>query len=93
MNPLTVRELEVYQYLLQDIPMKEIAYKLHITPGTIDIHARRIYEKFGVDSRIGLILNYYTRQLEGLKALIESDKSDEGHLTETATLKGLTTAA
>jgi FixJ family two-component response regulator len=42
--------------LFQDLRMKEIGYRLQLSPKTINTYASHIYEKFGVATRIGLIL-------------------------------------
>lgn len=50
------QQYAVLVYLLQDLRMKEIGYRLQLSPKTIDTYAVHIYEKFGVHTRIGLFL-------------------------------------
>lgn len=53
---LTPRELEIVRLVAQGRRNKEIARRLAITEGTVKIHLHNIYEKTGVDRRVGLTL-------------------------------------
>ena len=53
---LTPRENQVYDLVIQGKSAKEISAVLGITPRTVKFHLAKIYAKFGVSSRIELIL-------------------------------------
>jgi DNA-binding NarL/FixJ family response regulator len=53
---LTPRELAVVHLVAKGLRNKEIARQLAITEGTVKIHLHNVYQKVGVDSRIGLTL-------------------------------------
>ena len=61
-NPLSRRELELVQLVMQGLRNKEVAFRLGITEGTVKIHLHRIYEKLGVSSRMDLA-NYVRKHL------------------------------
>jgi DNA-binding CsgD family transcriptional regulator len=52
---LSRRQEEVAALLLEDIPIKTIAQQLGISPRTVENHVERIYVKFKVASRLGLV--------------------------------------
>ncbi|MCS6906950.1 MAG: helix-turn-helix transcriptional regulator [Anaerolineales bacterium] len=53
---LTNREWEVLKLLLQGKANKRIAWELGISERTVEFHLKNIYAKFGVSSRIELVL-------------------------------------
>jgi DNA-binding CsgD family transcriptional regulator len=61
---LTKREREVLVLFAEGLPYKEIAEKLGISPGTINVHNARAYRKLGVHSRneVKKIINFISRE-------------------------------
>jgi DNA-binding NarL/FixJ family response regulator len=53
---LTPRELEIVRMVSQGLRNRAIAEKLSISEGTVKVHLHNIYEKFGVDGRLELLL-------------------------------------
>lgn len=54
-NQLTPRQLQIVSLFASDLPDKQIADQLHITESTLDTHKHHLFEKFGVNSKAGLI--------------------------------------
>jgi DNA-binding NarL/FixJ family response regulator len=54
--PLTPRELEIVRMVAQGLRNRVIAERLSISEGTVKVHLHNIYEKFGVDGRLELVL-------------------------------------
>ena len=52
---LTGRESETYRLLLTHLSEKEIATKMNLSVHTVHDYARRLYQKFGVRGRVGLM--------------------------------------
>ncbi|MFB2897576.1 response regulator transcription factor [Aerosakkonemataceae cyanobacterium BLCC-F50] len=50
-NPLSVRELEVLQLIVDGHKNSAIAAKLHITKGTVKTHVRNVLRKLCVEDR------------------------------------------
>jgi len=50
-DPLSDRELEVLYLIAEGLTNKEIAARLHLSPGTVKVHAHNIYSKLGVNGR------------------------------------------
>jgi DNA-binding NarL/FixJ family response regulator len=61
---LTHRELDVVRMIALGLRNAEIARRLNLTVGTVKSHLHHVYEKLGVDSRMGLLL---LAQQKGLK--------------------------
>ena len=51
---LTQREKEISKLILRGLTNKEIAMELDISPNTIKIHTKHIYEKLNVRDRLSL---------------------------------------
>ena len=66
-EPLTNRELEVIDLLVQRMSNKEIAGKLFISPETVKRHTINIYQKLGVNSRRGAVDKAHALGLLGEK--------------------------
>ena len=59
--PLTLRQKQVVQLLLEGLSNKEIAYRLGITESTVKVHVRSIMGRAGVMSRTQLVLSVLNR--------------------------------
>ena len=59
---LSVREREVYDLLCEGFPNGEIASRLFISPATVKVHVRHVYDKLGIRSRTALALNAASRR-------------------------------
>ncbi len=68
--PLSKREREVFQLVLQGKSNKQIAWSLDISVRTVEFHLKNVYAKFQVSSRIELLLKlgYSTVDIQGEKA-------------------------
>ncbi len=53
---LTPREIEIVRMVAQGLRNRAIAERLSISEGTVKVHLHNIYEKFGVDGRLELLL-------------------------------------
>lgn len=51
LQPLSPREIQTAQYLLQGYSEKEFARLMHLSPHTIHTYVKSIYRQFGVSSR------------------------------------------
>lgn len=54
LSRLTAREAQVAEYLIAGATLSEAANALEISPETAKTHAKKIYEKLGVSSRVEL---------------------------------------
>ena len=52
---LTRRESEIAQLVAQGMTNSRIAERINVKTGTVKVHVYRIYKKFGVTTRIGLL--------------------------------------
>ncbi|HVB10000.1 MAG TPA: response regulator transcription factor [Bacillota bacterium] len=50
-GPLTPRELEVLELVTRGLRNKEIGQELGLSPRTVEVHLKNVYEKLGVTSR------------------------------------------
>src|SRR5919109_3252799 len=55
-DSLTPRERQVANLLVEGLSNQEIASRLYISPATVKVHVRHIYEKLGVRNRSGAIV-------------------------------------
>jgi DNA-binding CsgD family transcriptional regulator len=55
LRELSNREHEVLALLAAGYPMKQIAYRLGITYGTVTFHKYRMMEKLGITTTAGLL--------------------------------------
>ncbi len=53
---LKEREKELLQHMCTDLTYTEIAEKMFLSESTVDTYRARLFEKFGVKNRIGLLL-------------------------------------
>jgi DNA-binding NarL/FixJ family response regulator len=53
---LTPREVEIARSVIQGLRNREVAERFHLSEATVKIHIHNIYQKLGVDSRVGLVL-------------------------------------
>lgn len=53
---ITEKEKEFLQYASTDLTYKQIADKMSITPRTVDSYREILFQKFNVQSRVGLVL-------------------------------------
>jgi DNA-binding CsgD family transcriptional regulator len=54
-TPLSPRELEIVQLVVEDLTNAEIAERLIISPRTVTTHLDRIYARLGINSRTALV--------------------------------------
>ena len=74
-KPLSSREQEVLDLLLEGKSNKQIAAALHITIRTVEFHLKNIYEKFEVRSRTELILKLGQSTVAGAGQVAENRDS------------------
>ncbi len=55
---LSSREMEVFEQLLSDKTLSQIAADLYISHSTVHFHCKNIYKKLGVSSRRQFIITY-----------------------------------
>jgi two-component system nitrate/nitrite response regulator NarL len=56
-SPLTLREMQVMEWVERGMKNKEIGIQLGIRTGTVKIHLKHIFEKTGIRGRYGLALS------------------------------------
>ena len=54
-EPLSDREIEVLRLIAEGLTNRDIAARLYLSPHTIKVHARSIYGKLGVHSRVAAV--------------------------------------
>lgn len=55
---LSAREMEVFEQLLTDKTLAQIAEQLYISHSTVHFHCKNIYKKLGITSRRQFIITY-----------------------------------
>ena len=55
---LSPRELEVFEYLLSDKSLQQIADELFITYSSVHFHCKNIYRKLAVANRKQILIKY-----------------------------------
>ncbi len=71
-NPLSKREWEVANLVLEGKSNKAIALALHITESTVEFHLKNIYARLQVSSRVELILKLRESTVAGAGELPEN---------------------
>ena len=70
---LSAREREVYDMLCEGLPNGEIAHRLFISPETVKVHVRHVYDKLGIRSRTALALNAASRRTQANSTAFTGD--------------------
>ncbi len=65
-NSMSPREIQIIQYISQELSTQEIADQLHLSPHTINAHRKRILKKLEAKTPIGLVLQALRHQLISL---------------------------
>ncbi|MBU6424764.1 MAG: helix-turn-helix transcriptional regulator [Rhodospirillales bacterium] len=60
--PLTDREVQVAMLMLAGDSTKAIAIRLSISPETVKVHRRNLYEKLGVSSQVEIFTIFMIRK-------------------------------
>ncbi|WP_306639964.1 response regulator transcription factor [Sanyastnella coralliicola] len=60
---LSEREIEFVQYLCTEMTNKEIADKMHVSPRTSEGWRKSLCDKFGVSTRVGIVLFAFRNNL------------------------------
>jgi DNA-binding CsgD family transcriptional regulator len=74
-STLSIRERDVYGLLCEGMVNREIATRLFISPETVKVHVRHIYDKLGIRSRTALALQAASRRPHAAPAT--SSRDDE----------------
>lgn len=74
-SSLSLRQAELFYYLLTPLRMKEIAYLMKCSFKTTDTFARTIYKKKNVENRFELIIQFYQEILNQHGISEKSDAS------------------
>lgn len=62
-NPLSAREMQVIELVINGEPNKEIAFQLNISPKTVQFHLKSIFNKLDVSSRTQAATEVLKRKL------------------------------
>jgi DNA-binding NarL/FixJ family response regulator len=63
------RELEFVKYAFTELTYKEIADKMNCSPRTVESYRDNLFEKFGVKTRVGLVLCALKNDIVKLEAI------------------------
>lgn len=58
LSALSQREMEVFEKLLSDKTLSQIAEELYITYSSVHFHCKNIYRKLSISSRKQLLIKY-----------------------------------
>lgn len=58
LSALSTRELEIFERLLTDKTLSEIAGELYVTYSAVHFHCKNIYKKLGISSRKQVYIKY-----------------------------------
>jgi DNA-binding CsgD family transcriptional regulator len=72
---LSAREREVYDLLCEGLANLDIARRLFISPATVKVHVRHIYDKLGIRSRTALAINAASRRNQAAPKAAARDSS------------------
>ena len=72
---LSAREREVYDLLCEGLANVDIARQLFISPATVKVHVRHVYDKLGIRSRTALALNAASRRNQAAPIAAVRDSS------------------
>jgi DNA-binding NarL/FixJ family response regulator len=72
---LSAREREVYDLMCDGLVNTDIATRLFISPATVKVHVRHVYDKLGIRSRTALALNEATRRNQAASIAAARDSS------------------
>ncbi len=62
--PLTPREKQVLQLILDEKSGSVIAQELNISERTVETHRKSIYSKIGVKTVVGLVKHFYNTNIK-----------------------------
>ena len=65
---LSPRKRQIFFMLFENIPLKEVSARLSLSKQAIDAYSHQIYDYFGTDTRIGLVL-VVLKETKGLPPL------------------------
>jgi DNA-binding CsgD family transcriptional regulator len=60
-SKLTAREMEIFNLLLTDMPIKQIAEKTALTNAGVNFHIQNLYRKLGIQSRTELFAKFVNK--------------------------------
>lgn len=58
LSQLSNREMEVFELLLSDKTLSEVAEEMYISYSSVHFHCKNIYKKLGLSSRRQLLITY-----------------------------------
>jgi DNA-binding NarL/FixJ family response regulator len=72
---LSAREREIYELMCDGLANTDIAARLFISPATVKVHVRHVYDKLGIRSRTALALNAAIRRNQAASISAASDRA------------------